>query len=93
MTTRDYTAQHAVSLPSLRSFEDRYGSLNDFRVADAVAASASYPLLGTVRLGDEFDRQGPGAIVTDGGLVDNSGSSRFLRTCWIVTSSSKQAAG
>lgn len=68
-----YSAQGTANPPDLRSFEDRFGSLKAFRVADAVAASASHPLLGTVLLGDEFDRDRSGHVVADGGLVDNSG--------------------
>jgi predicted acylesterase/phospholipase RssA len=68
LSTQDYRFT-----PDLTSFGDGYGDLAAFRVADAVAASASYPLLGTFQLHDPVNASAPTMVLADGGLVDNSG--------------------
>ena len=52
-------------------FDDTYGELGRYRIADAVAASAAYPvMLGSIALGTRYDKT---LILGDGGLVDNLG--------------------
>jgi hypothetical protein len=53
------------------SFTDAYGDLGRYRIADAVAASAAFPVaLGSIALGR---RDGRTVQLGDGGLVDNLG--------------------
>lgn len=58
---------------SMVPFESYFGDLNGFRVADAVAASAAYPLLGVIRLHRPGTPQEPTTYLADAGLFDNSG--------------------
>ncbi len=52
-------------------FDDIYGDLGQYRIADAVAASAAYPvMLGSIALGSRHDKT---LKLGDGGLVDNLG--------------------
>jgi predicted acylesterase/phospholipase RssA len=52
-------------------FDDTYGELGRYRIADAVAASAAYPvMLGSIALGTRYDDT---VRLGDGGLVDNLG--------------------
>ncbi len=54
-------------------FEESFGDLHGFRVADAVAASAAYPLLGVIRLHQPHNLSQPTLRLADAGLFDNSG--------------------
>lgn len=55
----------------LSFFDDSYGDLGRYRIVDAVAASAAYPvMLGSMALGTRYDRT---LSLGDGGLVDNLG--------------------
>jgi predicted acylesterase/phospholipase RssA len=71
-STETVAASAGRVIPSLVAFGGGYGNLEAFRVSDAVAASAAYPGLGTIRLGNRRLDE-PRAILRDGGLVDNSG--------------------
>ena len=56
---------------SITFFDTTYGELGQYRIADAVAASAAYPvMLGSIALGTRYDRT---VRLGDGGLVDNLG--------------------
>jgi hypothetical protein len=55
----------------IKSFTDEYGDLSHYRIADAVAASAAFPVaLGSISLGTRY---GHTVRLGDGGLVDNLG--------------------
>ena len=56
---------------SITFFDNTYGELGQYRIADAVAASAAYPvMLGSIALGTRY---GNTVRLGDGGLVDNLG--------------------
>ncbi len=56
---------------SISYFDDTFGDVRKYRVADAVAASAAFPImLGSISLGT---RLGTTVGLSDGGLVDNLG--------------------
>jgi len=68
----------------IEPFGDRYGELSNYRVADAVAASAAYPiLLQYVSLGDPSNFSKTRTLrLSDGGLVDNLGLLTCTHICW-----------
>jgi predicted acylesterase/phospholipase RssA len=71
-TSRLPKLSRSVDRPrSIAFFDDTYGELGQYRIADAAAASAAYPvMLGSIALGT---RDGDTVRLGDGGLVDNLG--------------------